>query len=175
MRPTFHLEYVPQMAYIEATRRTDMNLSAQEAWLAAHPERDLEWLRKQLRQGFGVHHADGNQANNDPDNVMLIEQADHYRLQARGILATPVANPKPIGKGTVPAPRPPMTPAALLAWREHMGYSQRDASVALGCSRMAYGGWELGKHQIPAYIELACDALALGMREPLGTLPEEVG
>lgn len=63
-------------------------------------------------------------------------------------------------------PKPPqvLDPAILLAWRERMGYSQRDACEALGCSRGAWAGWETGKQTpIPRYIGLACAALALGM------------
>lgn len=58
------------------------------------------------------------------------------------------------------------TAAKLIEWRTNMGYSQRDACDALGCSRGALGGWENG-NPIPRYIGLACAALALGM-EPLG-------
>lgn len=57
---------------------------------------------------------------------------------------------------------------ALLGWRDRMGFSQRDACEALGCSRGALGGWENGTQKpIPRYIGLACAALALGM-EPYG-------
>jgi len=61
------------------------------------------------------------------------------------------------------ASRPPVKPSTLLAWRERMGYSQRDACVELGCSRAAWGAWETGVHKVPRYIGLACAALALGM------------
>jgi len=56
-----------------------------------------------------------------------------------------------------------LTPATITAWRERMGYSQRDACNALGCSRTAWINWELGRQEIPHYIGLACAALALGM------------
>lgn len=62
---------------------------------------------------------------------------------------------------TTPAPQ------VLLAWRERMGYSQRDAAEALGCSRNAWNKWESGSSNAPRYIGLACAALALGM-EPYG-------
>jgi len=66
---------------------------------------------------------------------------------------------------TTAAPKKPanVAPATLTAWRTRMGYSQRDAVRALGCSREAWGNWEGGKHAIPRYIGLACAALALGM------------
>jgi transcriptional regulator with XRE-family HTH domain len=55
------------------------------------------------------------------------------------------------------------TAATLTAWRERMGYSQRDACRELGCSRGAWANWENGAHEIPRYIGLALAALALGM------------
>lgn len=60
------------------------------------------------------------------------------------------------------------TAPSLIAWRELMGFSQRDAAEALGCSRGALGGWENGQ-DIPRYIGLACAALAVGM-EPYGAM-----
>lgn len=68
---------------------------------------------------------------------------------------------------------PPLSPKTLLAWRERMGYSQRDACDALGCSRGAWGGWETGANDIPRYIGLACAALALGMK-PYGDMQTEL-
>lgn len=50
------------------------------AWLAAHPDRDEAWLRRMTREGFDVHHIDGDHANNDPGNLVLIEHVDHMRL-----------------------------------------------------------------------------------------------
>ena len=64
---------------------------------------------------------------------------------------------------TQPAKGPALTGATLQAWRERMGYSQRDAATALGCSRGAWANWESGAHDVPRYIGLACAALALGM------------
>ena len=37
------------------------------AWLAAHPHRDRRWFRARLRDGFDVHHLDGDHDNNDSD------------------------------------------------------------------------------------------------------------
>ena len=66
---------------------------------------------------------------------------------------------------TTAAPKKPapIAPATLESWRVRMGFSQRDAVKALGCSREAWANWENGKHVIPRYIGLACAALALGM------------
>lgn len=66
---------------------------------------------------------------------------------------------------TTPTPPERKEPTAqtLIAWRERMGYSQRDACEELGCSRTALGQWEQGKQPVPRYIGLACAALAMGM------------
>lgn len=50
------------------------------AWLGAHPERSETWLRARLKDGFDVHHLDGDHANNDPLNLILIDSADHLML-----------------------------------------------------------------------------------------------
>jgi len=50
------------------------------AWLSAHPERSAEWLRSRLQDGFDVHHIDGNHANDDAANLVLIEASDHMML-----------------------------------------------------------------------------------------------
>lgn len=49
-------------------------------WLSAHSERSAEWLAEKLKEGFDVHHLDGNHDNNDPLNLVLIEHMDHMRL-----------------------------------------------------------------------------------------------
>lgn len=50
------------------------------AWLLAHPDRTEEWLARQIREGFDVHHIDRDPENNDPVNLVLIETLDHMRL-----------------------------------------------------------------------------------------------
>jgi hypothetical protein len=50
------------------------------AWLQAHPDRSAEWLAERLRDGFDVHHVDGDHQNNTPANLVLIEHIDHMRL-----------------------------------------------------------------------------------------------
>jgi len=51
-----------------------------EAWLTAHPNRTREWLEERLRDGFDIHHIDGNHSNDDPSNLVLIEHRDHMML-----------------------------------------------------------------------------------------------
>jgi hypothetical protein len=50
------------------------------AWLNSHPTRDEEWLRAKLKDGFHIHHLDGNHSNDDPLNLVLIDGVDHFRL-----------------------------------------------------------------------------------------------
>lgn len=54
--------------------------SYHRVWLSSHPDRGEAWLRDMLVEGFDVHHMDGNHANDDPTNLVLIEHADHMRL-----------------------------------------------------------------------------------------------
>jgi len=54
--------------------------SYHRAWLALHSNRDEAWLREKLREGFDVHHLDGDKANEAPENLVLIEHLDHMRL-----------------------------------------------------------------------------------------------
>lgn len=68
---------------------------------------------------------------------------------------------------------PKLSGKVLASWRERMGYSQRDACTALGCSRGAWAGWENGTQEVPRYIGLAIAALALGMK-PYGDVQTEL-
>jgi hypothetical protein len=54
------------------------------AWLQAHPNRSSEWLQERLRDGFHIHHVDGDHSNNDPHNLVLIEGLDHFMLHSGG-------------------------------------------------------------------------------------------
>jgi hypothetical protein len=49
-------------------------------WLKAHPERSEAWLEERLRDGFDIHHLDGDHFNDDPLNLVLIECGDHLML-----------------------------------------------------------------------------------------------
>lgn len=53
-------------------------------WLEAHPHRTEEWLKERMTDGFDIHHVDGDQKNNDPSNLVLIECTDHLMLHAGG-------------------------------------------------------------------------------------------
>ncbi len=50
------------------------------AWLSAHPNRDEDWLKLKLKEGFDIHHLDGDHSNHDPTNLVLIDAADHMML-----------------------------------------------------------------------------------------------
>jgi DNA-binding XRE family transcriptional regulator len=54
-------------------------------------------------------------------------------------------------------------PKTLTLWRERMGYTQRDAAEALGCSRAAWQNWETGLYPCPIYIGLAMNAEMMGV------------
>ena len=69
--------------------------SHHEAWLAAHPGRSREWLVERLRDGFDIHHIDGNHGNNDARNLVLIECSDHLMLHNGGTRVDRVAVHRP--------------------------------------------------------------------------------
>ena len=45
-------------------------------------------LGRLLKAGEIVHHVDGNKRNNDPDNLMVMTQAEHCRLHFRKVVMT---------------------------------------------------------------------------------------
>jgi hypothetical protein len=49
-------------------------------WLKTHPTRSKEWLAAQVREGFDIHHANGDHSDDCPDNLVLIECDDHQKL-----------------------------------------------------------------------------------------------
>lgn len=56
-----------------------------------------------------------------------------------------------------------MTPADMRAWRASMGYTQQQAAQALGVSLRTIKAWEAGFAAPPAFLGLACAALAAGL------------
>jgi hypothetical protein len=50
------------------------------AWLSVHPHRSEQWLAERIRDGFDVHHLDGQSDNNDAANLVLIEHTDHMAI-----------------------------------------------------------------------------------------------
>ena len=55
-------------------------LDYHKAWLSAHLDRTEDWLKDKILEGFDIHHLDGNHANNEPSNLVLIEHGDHMML-----------------------------------------------------------------------------------------------
>lgn len=49
-------------------------------WLKSHPDRNEEWLRTKIAEGFQVHHINGNHYDNDSSNLVLIEGTDHLYI-----------------------------------------------------------------------------------------------
>lgn len=73
-----------------------------------------------------------------------------------------------------------MTPAQFKAWRAHMGLSQSAAAAALGLSLGSIQLYERGTRRddnrpvtVPKTVELACAAIALGIRSYGG--PDQQG
>lgn len=58
-----------------------------EVWLDAHPWRTREWLEERLKDGFAIHHIDGDHDNNDPKNLLLCEASDHMMLHGMPLVA----------------------------------------------------------------------------------------
>jgi DNA-binding XRE family transcriptional regulator len=56
-----------------------------------------------------------------------------------------------------------MTAASFKAWRERLALTATDAARVIGCSRTSIAAWESGRHKIPRYIALACQAIANGL------------
>jgi len=51
----------------------------------------------------------------------------------------------------------------MRAWRASMGYTQQQAAQALGVSLRTIKAWESGFAAPPAFLALACAALAAGL------------
>ena len=66
-----------------------------------------------------------------------------------------------------------MTPDDLRAWQARMGYTYETAAAALGISRSGFAKLLAGDHPIDKRTALACNALAVGMKEwvPAGSAP----
>lgn len=58
-----------------------------------------------------------------------------------------------------------MTPAEITAWRQRTGLNRLQAAEALGISRNTITRMEAGTSEIPAYIELATEALEARLKQ----------
>jgi hypothetical protein len=72
--------------------------SYHHAWLSVHPHRSVEWLSERMADGFDVHHIDGDHANDEPSNLVLIECADHMRLHGQPGMIRVLAKPRILEK-----------------------------------------------------------------------------
>lgn len=54
-------------------------------WLIAHPHRTQEWLADKLKDGFDIHHLDGDHSNNSKENLVLIDHSDHMYLHGMNL------------------------------------------------------------------------------------------
>ena len=72
-----------------------------EIWLQKNPHRSRQWLTERLMDGFDIHHMDGDHSNNDPDNLVLIEHADHMAIHGLSMMSRkplqfrPIIKPEP--------------------------------------------------------------------------------
>ena len=97
------------------------------AWLDVHPQRSVEWLRERLKDGFDIHHIDGNHKNNDPANLILIESHDHFMLHS-GVRLT-------LRKLNVSGPRKETLERGCAALKlRAKGKTWREVGAALGCT-----------------------------------------
>lgn len=64
-------------------------------WLECHPHRSENWLIERLKDGFDIHHLDGNHDNNDPKNLALIEHTDHMMIHGMSGLGRLTYRKKP--------------------------------------------------------------------------------
>ena len=55
-----------------------------------------------------------------------------------------------------------MTPARLIEWREHRGWSAAKAASACGVSANAWRAWEAGSPRIPAWLGYVLRAVGDG-------------
>ena len=62
-------------------------------WLKVHDTFSEEDLASFLKQGFHIHHVDGDVHNNNASNLVLIHSVDHFRIH-NGSLATVGLKPK---------------------------------------------------------------------------------
>ena len=49
-------------------------------WLSKNPNRTPHWLAERLKEGFDIHHLDGDHSNNSEENLVLIDHWDHFAL-----------------------------------------------------------------------------------------------
>ena len=65
-----------------------------------------------------------------------------------------------------------MTSDELRAWQARMGYTYETAAEALGISRSGFAKLLAGEHPIDKRTALACNALAVGMKEWVPAAPQ---
>lgn len=67
-----------KVAHLGGSNRIERDYRA--VWLRAHPYVNATWLDDKIKEGFNLHHVDGNRQNNTADNLLLIFGPDHHRL-----------------------------------------------------------------------------------------------
>lgn len=108
-------------------------------WLESRPHRTRDWLQERLRDGFDMHHVDGDHSNDDPSNLVLIECSDHMRLHNRqgalGRLAETVSERRAVenaGRGALAYE----ALAAGAGWREALRATGRCGGTTYKLARL---------------------------------------
>jgi hypothetical protein len=103
------------------------------AWLSVNPHRSETWLREMFRHGFQIHHLDGDHANNDPQNLLLINHQDHMSLHGVVKRVRPKTSGKKRGKSAaalVPPPQP-ISAKSFQSWMDAMSLTAQEVAEAL--------------------------------------------
>ncbi len=56
-----------------------MNNTYHKIWMEKHGV-SAEWMEQALRNGFDIHHVDGDHTNNEPGNLVMIYHGDHFQF-----------------------------------------------------------------------------------------------
>jgi uncharacterized protein (DUF433 family) len=98
------------------------------AWLSHHTDRTADWLMDRIADGFDIHHLDGDHANNDPLNLVLMESGDHMRMH--GMTGKRVT--RVVGKGGG-RPKGAVGPNGLICYtKRKQGLSWQEVADELG-------------------------------------------
>ena len=78
-------DVIPHLDDLLVRCKPKERFAADKAWLRFHPEKTAEWLMQMKKEGFQIHHIDGNHNNDTKGNLLLIYYVDHYKLHWKDI------------------------------------------------------------------------------------------
>lgn len=140
-----------------------------EIWLSAHPSRTEAWLQDRLKDGFDIHHIDGDHKNNDPDNLVLIESQDHMRLHGMRDKSARALSPKRGPKlRTVRVGRNAYRAAfAHRSWATAAEVVGETKAAAIACAKVwakeTGAKWPIGLKGMTSNPDSACYLVAVAM------------